>query len=46
MKLLCLYLVQHMLNQIKAHLFYADLGLLSTVLSPSENKNSKTFQGF
>ena len=37
MKLLCLYLVQHMLHQIKAHQFYTDLGLLSTVLSPSEN---------
>ena len=26
-KLLCLYLVQHMLNQIKAQQFYSDLGL-------------------
>ena len=26
-KLLCLYLVQHKLHQIKAQLFYADLGL-------------------
>ena len=56
MKLLCLYLVQHMLHQIKAHQFYTDLGLLSTVLSPTENnkiqglfkafeKFSSTFQG-
>ena len=26
-KLLCLYLVQHMLHQIKAQQFYTDLGL-------------------
>ena len=32
MKLLCLYLVQHMLHQIKAQQFYTDLGL-----SPTEN---------
>ena len=44
MKLLCLYLVQHMLHQIVQHMlhqikaqFYTDLGLLSTVLSPTEN---------
>ena len=56
MKLLCLYLVQHMLHQIKAQQFYTDLGLLSTVLSPTENSRiqglfkafelfSSTFQG-
>ena len=26
-KLLCLYLVQHLLHQIKAHQFYSDLDL-------------------
>ena len=36
-KLVCLYLVQHMLHQIKAQQFYTDLGLLSTVLIPTEN---------
>ena len=35
-KLLCLYLVQHVPHQIKAQ-FYKDLGLLSTVLSPTES---------
>ena len=45
-----------MLHQIKAQQFYTDLGLLSTVLSPTENKTiqglfkafelfSSTFQG-
>ena len=37
MKLLCLYLVQHLLHQIKAQQLYTDLGLLSTVLNPTEN---------
>ena len=36
-KIMCLYLVQHMLHQIKAQQFYTDLGLLSTVLSSTEN---------
>ena len=37
-KLLCLYLVQHMLHQIKAQQFYTDIDrALSTVLSPTEN---------
>ena len=30
-KLLCLYLVQHMLYQIKAQQFYTDLGLYQQV---------------
>ena len=45
-----------MLHQIKAQQFYTDLGLLSTVLSPTENSRiqelfkafelfSSTFQG-
>ena len=55
-KIMCLYLVQHMLHQIKAQQFYTDLGLLSTVLSSTENSRiqglfkafewfSRTFQG-
>ena len=43
MKLLCLYLVQHMLHQIKAQQFYTDLVLLSTVLSPTEKVVFKDF---
>ena len=39
-KLLCLYLVQHMLHQIKAQQLFTDL-------SCTENsKKSRTFQGF
>ena len=46
-KLLCLYLVQHMLHQIKAQQFYNDLGLLSTVLCPTENSRIQgLFKGF
>ena len=56
LKLVCLYLVQHMQHQITAQQFYTDLGLLSTVLSPTENSRiqgllkafelfSSTFQG-
>ena len=55
-KLWCLYLVQHMLHQIKAPQFYADLGLQKTVLNPLANGKiwglfnavecfSSTFQG-
>ena len=36
-KLLCLYLMRHMLHQIKAQQFCTDSGRLSTVLSPTEN---------
>ena len=36
-KLLCLYFGQHMLHQIKANQFCTDFGLLSTVISPTEN---------
>ena len=43
-KLLCLYLVQHMLHQIKAQQFHTDLGLY---LSPTENsRESKDFSRF
>ena len=35
-KLLCFYLVQHMLHQIKAHQFYTDLGL-HLQCCPTEN---------
>ena len=38
MKSLCLYLVQHLLHQIKAQQFYTDFRTLSTVFSPSENR--------
>ena len=37
MKLLCLYLVQNLLHQIKAQQFYTDLDL-SIVLSSTENR--------
>ena len=32
-----------MLHQIKAQQFYADLGLLSSVLSPTENSRIQDF---
>ena len=36
-----------MLHQIKAQQFYTGLGLLSTVLSPTENSRTQgLFQGF
>ena len=37
-KLLCLYLVQHLLQQIKAQQFYTDRGLLSMVLFKVQQK--------
>ena len=36
-KIMCLYLVQHILHQIKAPQFYTVLGLQKTVLNPLEN---------
>ena len=36
-KLWCLYLVQHMLHQIKAPQFYTELGLQKTVFNPLAN---------
>ena len=41
-KLLCLYLVQHMLHQIKAQQIYTELGL-STVLSTTKIVEFKAF---
>ena len=47
LRLLCLYLVLHMLHQIKAQQFYSDLGLLSNVLSPTKNSRiQELFKAF
>ena len=39
MKLLCLYLVQHLLHQINGQ--QLEMDSLSTVLSPTENSRNK-----
>ena len=46
-KLLCQYLVQNMLHQIKAQQFYTDLGVSSTVRSQTEKStNQGIFKAF
>ena len=46
-KLWCLYLVQHMLHQIKASQFYTHLGLQKTLLNPLANcKTQGLFKAF
>ena len=42
-KLLCLYLVQHMLHQIEAQQFYTDLGLNQQCLVPQKIVEFKEF---
>ena len=46
MKLLCLYKVQHMLQQIKAQQFYTDLGSINSAKSYRNSRIQGLFKAF